>query len=224
MRKGFLVLGLLVAGFCQAQKQGQLIIGGAVGLDIANSKTDAYTQEVLGVEVEFPEVSATATTWSVAPEVGYFLEKDLMIGMSLSVASLDFGANVDTEDTTAISSDASSITFGTEAYIRKFYKLGKGLHFYTGASIGYARGNLSASSTITGAGSIDQSADLNIFGVNANMGLFYQIHKKFSIVARYGVLGFTRTSLGPQSVNNFGLGVSGQGPAFNVGVYYTLLD
>src|SRR5580765_3811293 len=100
-----LLLFVLTASVGFAQK-GSWYVGGQLGF---NSKTEKNTG--------FADV--TTTTWSVAPEVGTFLQKELQLGFALNLG----GSNAP---------NTSETTFSPVLYLRKFYPMGDKFSLFTG--------------------------------------------------------------------------------------------
>lgn len=175
-----------------AQK-GSWYVGGQLGF---NSKTEKNTG--------FADV--TTTTWSVAPEVGTFLQKELQLGFALNLG----GAN---------STNSSETTFSPVLYLRRFYPVGDKFSIFTGIV-----GNFTTGSTKVN----NQSGDLSGWGLNLSLGAAFGISKTFTLVGQYGLLGYSYESTSvngdKNSVSNFGLNVNSLGPVFNVGLYWTFKE
>lgn len=175
-----------------AQK-GSWYVGGQLGF---NSKTEKNTG--------FADV--TTTTWSVAPEVGTFLQKELQLGFALNLG----GAN---------STNSSETTFSPVLYLRRFYPMGDKFSIFTGIV-----GNFTTGSTKIN----NQSGDLSGWGLNLSLGAAFGISKTFTLVGQYGLLGYSYESTTvngeKNSVDNFGLNVNSLGPVFNVGLYWTFKE
>jgi len=188
--------GLLIFLFfisnVNAQK-GSWYVGGQLGF---NSKTEKNTG--------FADV--TTTTWSVAPEVGTFLQKELQLGFALNLG----GAN---------STNSSETTFSPVLYLRRFYPVGDKFSIFTGIV-----GNFTTGSTKVN----NQSGDLSGWGLNLSLGAAFGISKTFTLVGQYGLLGYSYESTtvngDKNSVSNFGLNVNSLGPVFNVGLYWTFKE
>ena len=187
-----LLLFVLTASVGFAQK-GSWYVGGQLGF---NSKTEKNTG--------FADV--TTTTWSVAPEVGTFLQKELQLGFALNLG----GSNAP---------NTSETTFSPVLYLRKFYPVGDKFSLFTGIV-----GNFTTGSTKVN----NQSGTLSGWGLNLSLGAAYGISKTFTLVGQYGLFGYSYESAtvngDKNSVSNFGLNVNSLGPVFNVGIYWTFKE
>jgi hypothetical protein len=186
-----LLLFLFVASIANAQK-GSWYVGGQLGF---NSRTEKNA----GIEV-------TTTTWSVAPEVGTFLQKELQLGFAVNLG----GSNAP---------NSSETTFSPVIYLRKFYPVGDKFSLFTGIV-----GNFTTGSTNVN----NQSGTLSGWGLHLSLGAAYGISKTFTLVGQYGLLGYSYESTSingnKNSVSNFGLNVNSLGPVFNVGIYWTFKE
>src|SRR5580765_1020275 len=135
----YLLFFLFFATAVHAQK-GSWYIGGQLGF---NSKTEKNAGS--------PDV--TTTTWSVAPEVGTFLQNNLQLGFAVNLG----GSN---------SSNASQTTFSPVLYLRRFYPMGDKFSLFTGIV-----GNFTAGSTKSGG----QDGTLSGWGLNLSLGAAYGI-------------------------------------------------
>ena len=111
----FVLLFLLSAATATYAQKGSWYIGGQLGF---NSKTESNTG--------FSDVKTT--TWSVAPEIGTFLQKDLQLGFAVNLG----GAN---------STNTSETTFSPVLYLRKFYPVGDKFSLFTGIVGNFTAGN-----------------------------------------------------------------------------------
>jgi hypothetical protein len=187
-----LLLFLFAASLTNAQK-GSWYIGGQLGF---NSKTETNTGSS----------DVTTTTWSVAPEVGTFLQNNLQLGFALNLG----GSN---------STNTSETTFSPVIYLRRFYPVGDKFSLFTGIV-----GNFTAGSTKQNS----QSGTLSGWGLNLSLGAAFAVSKTFTLVGQYGLLGYSYESVKYEttknSVSNFGLNVNSLGPVFNVGIYWTFKE
>jgi len=189
----FTLFILLFAAFFGFSQKGSWYVGGQLGF---NSKTEKNTG--------FADV--TTTTWSVAPEVGTFLQKELQLGFALNLG----GSNAP---------NTSETTFSPVLYLRKFYPVGDKFSLFTGIV-----GNFTTGSTKVN----NQSGTLSGWGLNLSLGAAYGISKTFTLVGQYGLFGYSYESAtvngDKTSVSNFGLNVNSLGPVFNVGIYWTFKE
>jgi hypothetical protein len=129
-----LLLFLFAASVTYAQKN-SWYIGGQLGF---NSTTEKNTGSS----------DVTTTSWSVAPEVGTFLQNNLQLGFALNLG----GSN---------STNTSETTFSPVIYLRRFYPVGDKFSLFTGIV-----GNFTTGSTKTG----NQDGTLSGWGLNLSLG------------------------------------------------------
>lgn len=185
----FLLFFISVA---HAQK-GSWYVGGQLGY---NSRTQKNTG--------MPDV--TTSTWSVAPEVGTFLQKELQLGFAVNLGG-------------SSAPNFSETTFSPVLYLRRFYPVGDKFSLFTGIVGNFLTGTSKQSG---------QSSDLSGWGLNLSLGAAYGISKTFTLVGQYGLLGYSYESTtlngNKSSIDNFGLNVNSLGPVFNVGLYWTFIE
>ena len=191
----FILLVFLIASSVTYAQKNSWYVGGQLGF---NSRTETNTGSA----------DVTTTTWSVAPEVGTFLQNTLQLGFALNLG----GSNSDNADQT---------TWSPVIYLRKFYPMGDKFSLFTGIV-----GNFTTGSTKTG----NQDGTLSGWGLNLSLGAAYGISKTFTLVGQYGLFGYSYESVkndntnAKNSVSNFGLNVNSLGPVFNVGIYWTFKE
>jgi Outer membrane protein beta-barrel domain len=189
----FVLLFLISAASVSYAQKGSWYVGGQLGF---NSRTESNTG--------FSDVKTT--TWSVAPEIGTFLQKDLQLGFAVNLG----GSN---------STNTSETTFSPVLYLRKFYPVGDKFSLFTGIV-----GNFTAGNTKTN----NQSGTLSGWGLNLSLGAAYAVSKTFTVVGQYGLLGYSYESVkydsAKNSTSNFGINVNSLGPVFNVGIYWTFKE
>ena len=192
-RSIFILLLFLIASSVTYAQKGSWYIGGQLGF---NSKTEKNTGSS----------DVTTTTWSVAPEVGTFLQNNLQLGFAVNLG----GSN---------SPNTTETTFSPVLYLRRFYPVGDKFSLFTGIV-----GNFTAGSTKTGG----QDGTLSGWGLNLSLGAAFAVSKTFTLVGQYGLLGYSYESVKfdstKNSVSNFGLNVNSLGPVFNVGIYWTFKE
>ena len=188
----FILICLFASSVGYAQKD-SWYIGGQLGF---NSRTEKNTGSS----------DVTTTTWSVAPEVGTFLQNNLQLGFALNLG----GSN---------STNTSETTFSPVIYLRRFYPVGDKFSLFTGIV-----GNFTAGSTKVNS----QSGTLSGWGLNLSLGAAYAVSKTFTVVGQYGLFGYSYESVKfdstKNSISNFGLNVNSLGPVFNVGIYWTFKE
>jgi hypothetical protein len=187
-----LLFFLFTASIGYTQK-GSWYVGGQLGF---NSRTEKNTG--------FADI--TTTTWSVAPEVGTFLQNNLQLGFAVNLGGSSAPNNSETK-------------FSPVLYLRRFYPVGDKFSLFTGIV-----GNFTTGSTKVN----NQSGTLSGWGLNLSLGAAYGISKTFTLVGQYGLLGYSYESTSENgiknSVSNFGFNVNSLGPVFNVGIYWTFKE
>ena len=175
-----------------AQK-GSWYIGGQLGY---NSTTEKNTGSA----------DITTNSWSVAPEIGTFLQNQLQLGLALNLG----GSDAPNTSQTAIS---------PVIYLRKFYTVSDKFSLFTGIV-----GNFTVGTTKLNG----ESGDLSGWGLNLSLGAAYAVTKRFTAVAQYGLFGYsyesTKFGTDKHEVSHIGLNVNSLGPVFNVGLYWTFSE
>jgi Outer membrane protein beta-barrel domain len=175
-----------------AQK-GSWYIGGQLGY---NSQTEKNTGSA----------DVTTSSWSVAPEIGTFLQNNLQLGLAVNLG----GSNAP---------NTSETKFSPVLYLRRFYTVSDKFSLFTGIV-----GNFTTGSTKVN----NQSGNLSGWGLNLSLGAAYAVSKTFTAVAQYGLFGYsyeeTKINGNKSSVSNVGLNVNSLGPVFNVGLYWTFKE
>jgi len=170
---------------------GSKYIGGTLGFNSTKSKAD-------GAEA--------LTSWSLNPELGYFIADNLALGVELSISGGSQGEN-------------STSGFGGGVYARKFMSATDNLNFFIGANVGY-----SGSTDKVKVGGTTVESKENTLGAFLDLGLTYAVSEKWTIIGRLGTLGFSSVS-NPDNdqdgSSSFGLNVNTFGNPFSVGMYYS---
>lgn len=223
MKKPLIFFCLLIWGGEHLKAQeGELFVGGSLGLSIT-SNSSTFGDE---------ELTVSTTNWSIAPEVGYFITDEFLIGLGLgfSGTSMDDGSG---------SSTSSGNTWSIGAYGRRVWDLGRDLELFAGLNLAYGQALLdvgfpAVSTDTSGVPMADPTAsttlDFNVFSASANLGLMYRVGKRWILMSSLGLidlqLGTSTTNYGDAKVSytNFNTTFSGQGPVFNIGIYYLLRD
>lgn len=192
-KSAFILLLFLIAFSVTYAQKGSWYVGGQLGFNSTTAKNTG-------------SADVTTTSWSVAPEVGTFLQNTLQLGFALNLG----GSNSD---------NASQTSFSPVLYLRKFYPMGDKFSLFTGIV-----GNFTTGNTKSG----NQDGDLSGWGLNLSLGAAYGISKTFTLVGQYGLFGYSYSSTKfnntKSSVSNFGLNVNSLGPVFNVGLYWTFKE
>jgi len=184
-----------------------------VAASLAVSAQIPMGTKYVGGSVGFNSSKSTArnaeavTSYSLSPEVGYFFMENMAAGLRLGINGSSQKDNF------------SSTAFGVGAYVRKFWNASDNLHIFVGLGVDYAAGTVKDETPINGP---DQK--LNTFGAGLDLGLWYHLSERWSLVGRIGTLGFSSTS-NPDNdqvgSTDFGLNVNTLGNPFSIGVYYS---
>lgn len=170
---------------------GSKYIGGTVGFSSTKAKATG---------------SEAQTSWSLSPELGYFIQDNLALGIRLNLGGTSQGDN-------------SSSTLGGGLYARKFWDVSDNFNIFVGANLGY-----DGSTNKSKVGTTTFESKSNTLGVFLDLGMTYQVSEKWTIIGRLGTLGFNSTS-DPDNdqagSSSFGLNVNTLGNPFSVGMYYS---
>ncbi|MBQ4278266.1 MAG: porin family protein [Bacteroidaceae bacterium] len=185
-----IILSALVA-VCTLSASAQTWIGGEVGFNSSTTKIGG--------------VKTTATTFTVAPEVGYTLNDkfDVAVKVAYGHASHNdeiLGAQLgDFERANAIE---------VNPYVRYTFARTGALSFFIDGGLTYATAHVKG---------LDENA--NAFGVAFNPGLAYGLSDKVSLVAHIGDASYSHTKWGAIKNDQFNLGLTN---AITFGVYFGL--
>lgn len=209
MKKIFMTLAAVAIA---ASVNAQMYVGGSLGFDYQNNKTEvsaagATTTSELGT-----------TNFSILPEFGYKIDDQMAIGVAFgySYTSAETGKNPDTKDKTS--------RFEFNPYFRyTFLQMGS-FSVFADAQVGFYTGK-TTSETASGAGvvSVDYPK-VSGFSFAIRPGIAYQANDALSFVAKLGNgLGYwsdkTETSnTTTNTVSKFGLNFDTLGLQF--GMYY----
>ena len=189
----FTLLVLVFAASATYAQKNSWYVGGQLGF---NSRTDKSTGAA----------DVTTTTWSVAPEVGTFLQNNLQLGFAVNLG----GSNAP---------NVSAFTWSPVLYLRRFYPVGDKFSLFTGIVGNFKTGT----EKLNG-----EDGTVSGWGLNLSLGAAYGISKTFTLVGQYGLLGYSyeEVKFGNEksSVSNFGINVNSLGPVFNVGIYWTFKE
>ena len=189
----FTLLVLVFAASVTYAQKNSWYVGGQLGF---NSRTDKSTGAA----------DVTTTTWSVAPEVGTFLQNNLQLGFAVNLG----GSNAP---------NVSAFTWSPVLYLRRFYPVGDKFSLFTGIVGNFKTG----SEKLNG-----EDGTVSGWGLNLSLGAAYGISKTFTLVGQYGLLGYSyeEVKFGNEksSTSNFGINVNSLGPVFNVGIYWTFKE
>jgi hypothetical protein len=198
LKLSIVALVFLASTAVKAQK-GSWYVGGQVGFNTRSEKNTGFAD-------------INSSTWSIAPEVGTFLQKNLQLGFALNLG----GNHTDASGTNP---SVTTTAWSPVIYLRKFYPVGDKFSLFTGIV-----GNFTVGST----SSDGNSGTVGGWGLNFTLGAAYAVSKTFTVVGQYGLFGYSYQSVkidgDKSSVSNFGLNVNSLGPVFNVGLYWTFKE
>ncbi|MDR0694537.1 MAG: porin family protein [Prevotellaceae bacterium] len=173
MKKTILIM--LISVLCTGFANAQVYVGGSLGF---------------GTETEKPEVGdkTTTTSFSFAPEVGYSLNSNFELGISLAIVNLktDFG-----------SSESKSNAWSIAPYARL-------------SVIEFGNFSVWGQANLFVGGGKQNSQKATSFGLNIQPVLKYNLSDHFSLLANLNFLnfGFSQTKIKDVSTTtSFGLGV-----------------
>ena len=170
----------LAAVAVAATMNAQVYLGGGVG--VATSSYDGNS----------------TTVWSILPEIGYNLDENWAVGMTVGYG----------ESSVKVSGVKEKVkTFQISPYARyTFVKFDK-VNLFVDGGIGYKHENYAGTKT-------------NTFSVGLKPGVAVNLNDKLSFVAHVGFLGYENEKVkgDDKSTNSFGLDLNGNNLSF--GVYY----
>ncbi len=195
MKKFYILLFVALCSIGTFAQKGSWYIGGQVGYN-------SGTEEAPNAE------DITTNSYSVAPEVGTFLQNDLQLGFALNYG----GSTVEQGDAKTTTS-----SFAPVLYLRKFYKVADQFSVFAGIVGSYMTGSEEQG---------DFKRDITGWSANISLGAAFALSSRFTAVGQYGLLGYstktTKHDSDEVTESNLGLNINSLGPVFNVGIYYTL--
>lgn len=135
------------------------------------------------------------TTFGIAPEFGYFIADDMIVGLGVFYTGSRYDDGLDSDD--ADHTELNMNTFGLNPYFRYLFINKEKFNVYAQAGLTYATSKSDAS----GAKSI------NFFDISVMPGISYNLSDRFAINATYGYLGYSNLGIedADESENSFGL-------------------
>ncbi|MFZ4543606.1 MAG: outer membrane beta-barrel protein [Saprospiraceae bacterium] len=191
------LLSIFIISSLSAQS-GSIYTGGNVGFNTRS------------VKIESTNTTLKSSSWQLAPEIGCFLTDNIAVGLMLGIGG------------DKSSSETKSTSIQPTLYARRFFKLNDNFNLFGGFNLG-----LSSDKTVPKGGTSDNTIKSSGFGAAIDLGGTYKLSDKFTIIGRYGTLGFSSTtdkvgSAKTHTTTDFGFNVFSLGPQFTVGIYYTL--
>ncbi len=201
MRYFSLFVFLIGALTAQAQ-QGNWYLGGVVNYSSTTDKS-ASGQEL------------TNSSWGIGPEIGTFLTDNIQIGLKVGL----YGAVYELTD-----GKDRDFSLGPTIYVRRIFHITDNFSTFAGLYAGITSGTTKSERT-SGSSETTHFG----FGTQLGVGLAYALSPRFTVMGQYGVLGYRTENwkvdgmdAGSTSKFTFSMDATGQGSAFNLGVYYTL--
>lgn len=191
------IFSMLFVAYLSAQS-GNIYAGGNLGIN---------TQSV---KVESTGNTLKSNSWQVAPEIGYFVNDNIAVGLMLGI-----GGDKNSLDT-------KTTLIRPSLYGRRFFKMNDAFHLFAGLNLGF-----SADKTVPKNGTAATTDKSSGFGAGVDLGGTYKLSDRFTIIGRYATLGLNTTTektgdTKTHTVTDFGFNVLSLGPQFTVGIYYTL--
>ena len=163
----------------------------------ATMNAQVYLGGGLGVATSSYDGNST-TVWSILPEIGYNLDENWAVGMTVGYG----------ESTVKVSGVKEKVkTFQISPYARyTFVKFDK-VNLFVDGGVAYKHENYAGTKT-------------NTFGVGLKPGVAVNLNDKLSFVAHVGFLGYENEKVkgDDKSTNTFGFNLNGNSLSF--GVYY----
>ena len=174
------IMMTLAAVAVAATMNAQVYVGGGVG--VATSSYDGNS----------------TTVWSIIPEVGYNLDENWAVGITVGYG----------ESKVKISGVSEKVkNFKVAPYARYTFVKFDHVNLFVDGTVGYQHENYAGTKT-------------NTFGVGLKPGVAVNLNDKLSFVAHVGFLGYENEKVkgADKSTNSFGFDLNGNNLSF--GVYY----
>ncbi|MDR3236088.1 MAG: porin family protein [Prevotellaceae bacterium] len=165
-----------------------------------------------GIGTGFTSISqgdASVTAYGIAPEIGYFLSDNFVIGGSIGFTGYS------RKDAQGNSIDETHSTFAISPYVRYFLTKTDKFGFYLQGGFEYA-------TTTDGTYNGTDDYKINEWGIAILPGISYTLSDHFNLTASFGTLGYGSSkgnSPNEEAINTFGLSLDGSTLRF--GVFYT---
>jgi len=173
MKKLFITLAFITLAFISmnAQEVGQWWIGGSAGFWSSKAKG-----------------SSSVTSYKILPEVGYALNQNLALGISLGYAHSDMGFE-------KLDLEVGEIDlFTVSPFVRMAFLQGDLGALFVDGGVSYAFADLK-----------DFDEDLNMIEVGFRPGVAFNVSNRISLIGKFGFLGYQYIKAGDNKVNSFGL-------------------
>lgn len=195
-------------------------LGGSLGF---SSQTSSM-KPASGSEVDGPKT----TSWNFSPEFGYFISDHFSVGLGLNIA----GSTTTQENLTPSITKRTqkSMTTGFMVNGRYYFQMNETFHIFTGLDVNVNPGKMETTDDLVGGTKDKWTGDMMGFGVDANLGIAWNVTEKILIFGKYGFLGWNSNTTKnddngtkwDDKNSSFGLNVNTYGSPFNVGMYFLL--
>lgn len=182
----FAILPMLLfslVAFAQLEK-GTVLLGGGIGFNSTSEKT--------GIENKYQ-------SFNVSPDIGYFIQDNWVIGVSLPLSWQDSRSNANS----TASHQLKTSSLGVGPFVRKYFPLVDKVSAFGQLSLGYGRQTTELTS-----GSSSSSSKANTFTANTNLGLSYFPKTWMAVNLSVSPLSYTKTSHSNSEYSNFGFNLS----------------
>lgn len=204
------------AAFAQS---GSLYIGGTAGFGSGETSISTTAGSTTTTD------KTTNGSWTVGPEIGYFLADDMSVGLAFGV-----GGNTQSAPNSAGTLKSESSDLGATVYFRKFFKVADSFSTFGGVNVGFGSGAGKSTFTPTSGSTLESGKfTTSRLGANLNFGFAWAPADKWTVVGSMGVLGYNSNGrvdddAAKTTENNsgFGLSINTLGNPINVGIYYTI--
>ncbi len=217
MRKKIIALFALLAFTIGASAQ--VYVGGSLGFTSSKQSHGGFDQD--------------GTSFKIMPEIGYQLDDDISIGLSIgyshgyaafgSITVTDFKALMNTAISTTLDineEDYKLNSFIFAPYVRyTFAHLGKANLFFEG-SVGYTNVKADDTPNMNGLGGGEQKVD--VIEIALRPGVSFQLSDNISLIAKLGSLGFmqAKEKESDMKLTRFGLDIDSYNLLFGMNFHF----
>jgi len=155
----------MVAAFAAVSMNAQVYVGGMLGLETQNKLSDSKGE-------------ASGMTFQIKPEIGYWLDENMAVGISLGFGTTDNGNFINPETGSAFSKgkklDKSATQFTIAPYFRYNVLSFDKVNVFCDGVIGYTLNQL------------DSDNKVSHFGIHVVPGVAVNLNDKLSFVTKLG--------------------------------------
>jgi hypothetical protein len=189
MKKSFFILFavcFMQTAYSQTEK-GKMFIGGQFSLGgSTNSGLDSLTTN-----------NSNVVTFSISPNLGYFIKDNLAIGVSLNLGNTGETQNYQNSQNIPpykTTYNYNYTSYGIGLFVRQYYNITGNFRFYLNGGINYSYQTTKLTNTYTDPYANDptiQENHANNFSINITPGLVYFITPKIGIQTTFGGLNYS---------------------------------